>query len=205
MTSHLSLVELLERQQLLISQIPPRYNWIAQDATTNNVFAYRSKPDKKDDLEYMAIGGNCNKLASLAELAFDWDTPVDLSLYRKQETQDMKSEATVVQATPKGKGRPIIGLVMQDLTERALEGAKKYGEPLKAFNSRSAPVDALQEVYDLAMYLRQDVEERAVMADKLRRIADLIAGKFTEEATQLTELALVLDPLAETSECTNAS
>ena len=107
--------------------------------------------------------------------------------------------------SPKGTGRPIVGLVVQDLTERALEGTKKYGEPLKAFNSRSAPVDALQEVYDLAMYLRQDVEERAVMADKLRRIADLIAGKFTEEATQLTELALVLDPLAETSEYANAS
>ena len=206
MTSHLSLVELLEKQQLFISQIPPRYNWIAQDATTNNVFAYRSKPDKKDDLEYMAIGGNCNKLTSLAELAFDWETPVDLSLYRKQETSDMTAVANLTQNdAPKGQGRPIVGLVVQDLMERALEGTKKYGVPLKAFNSRSAPVDALQEVYDLAMYLRQDVEERAVMASELLNIAKHIYDKFPEYAAQLCKLAAVLNPLAETSECPNAS
>ena len=195
MTSHLSLVELLEKQQLLISQISPRYNWIAQDATTNNVFAYRSKPDKKDDLEYMAIGGNCNKLISLAELAFDWETPVDLSIYRKQETSDMKAEATVVQATPKGEGRPIIGLVMQDLTERALEGTKKYGEPLKAFNSRSAPIDALQEVYDLAMYLRQDVEERKVIAAEVAKIADSLRSHDLDICNRLMDISKRLNPL----------
>lgn len=195
MTSHLSLVELLEKQQLLISQIPPRYNWIAQDATTNNVFAYRSKPDKKGDLEYMAIGGNCNKLISLAELAFDWETPVDLSLYRKQETSGMKAEATVVQATPKGEGRPIIGLVMQDLTERALEGTKKYGEPLKAFNSRSAPIDALQEVYDLAMYLRQDVEERKILASEVTKIAEALRSHDLDICNQLMKISKRLNPL----------
>ena len=159
------------------------------------MFAYRSKPDKKDDLEYMAIGGNCNKLTSLAELAFDWETPVDLSIYRKQETSDMKAEATVVQAIPKGEGRPIIGLVMQDLTERALEGTKKYGEPLKAFNSRSAPIDALQEVYDLAMYLRQDVAEREIMAAEVAKIAEALRSHDLDICNQLMKISKRLNPL----------
>ena len=203
MTSAYSLKHLLTGNGIIIRQVPKKFNWIAQDALSRKVFMYKSKPIV-DGFEYTAVGSGCEQLTILSDLAIDWEIPIDLSIYR-QETAMSDVANKQQNNSPKGTGRPIVGLVVQDLTERALEGTKKYGEPLKAFNSRSAPVDALQEVYDLAMYLRQDVEERAVMADKLRRIADLIAGKFTEEATQLTELALVLDPLAETSECTNAS
>ena len=68
--------------------------------------------------------------------------------------------ATAKQATPKGSGNPILGMVLADLTNRALEGTAKYGEPLKAHNGRNALWDAYQEALDLAMYLRQAIEEQ---------------------------------------------
>ena len=203
MTSAHSLRHLLTEQGIILHQAPVKFNWIAQDALSHKVYMYKSRPII-DGFEYMAVGGGCEQLTVLNQLALDWETPLDLSIYRKES--DMTAVANLTQNdAPKGQGRPIVGLVVQDLMERALEGTKKYGEPLKAFNSRSAPVDALQEVYDLAMYLRQDVEERAVMASELLNIAKHIYDKFPEYAAQLCKLAAMLNPLAETSECPNAS
>ncbi len=68
--------------------------------------------------------------------------------------------ATSKQATPKGSGNPILGMVLADLTNRALEGKEKYGEPLLAHNGRNPLWDAYQEALDLAMYLRQAIEEQ---------------------------------------------
>ena len=68
--------------------------------------------------------------------------------------------ATAKQATPKGSGNPILGMVLADLTNRALEGADKYGEPLKAHNGRNALWDLYQELLDAAMYIRQAIEEQ---------------------------------------------
>ena len=68
--------------------------------------------------------------------------------------------ATAKQSAPKGSGNPILGMVLADLTNRALEGADKYGEPLKAHNGRNPLWDAYQEALDLAMYLRQAIEEQ---------------------------------------------
>lgn len=68
--------------------------------------------------------------------------------------------ATAKQSAPSGKGDPILGMVLTDLTNRALEGREKYGEALKANNGRNALWDAYQEALDLAMYLRQAIEEQ---------------------------------------------
>ena len=68
--------------------------------------------------------------------------------------------ATAKQPTPKGSGNPILGMVLADLTNRALEGKEKYGEPLLAHNGRNPLWDAYQEALDLAMYLRQAIEEQ---------------------------------------------
>ena len=68
--------------------------------------------------------------------------------------------ATAKQAAPKGSGNPILGMVLADLTNRALEGADKYGEPLKAHNGRNALWDLYQELLDAAMYIRQAIEEQ---------------------------------------------
>jgi len=70
-----------------------------------------------------------------------------------------KDAATAKQPTPKGSGNPILGMVLTDLTNRALEGKEKYGEPLLAHNGRNPLWDAYQEALDLAMYLRQAIEE----------------------------------------------
>ena len=79
-----------------------------------------------------------------------------------EDTQECKTKhaATAKQPTPKGSGNPILGMVLADLTNRALEGKEKYGEPLKAHNGRIALWDAYQEALDLAMYLRQAIEEQ---------------------------------------------
>lgn len=68
--------------------------------------------------------------------------------------------ATAKQPVPKGSGSPILGMVLTDLTNRALEGKEKYGEPLLAHNGRNPLWDAYQEALDLAMYLRQAIEEQ---------------------------------------------
>ena len=56
---------------------------------------------------------------------------------------------------------PIINLVLRDLADRAIMGRVRYGTLLPAHNGRDALIDAYQEALDLAMYLRQCIEERA--------------------------------------------
>ena len=68
--------------------------------------------------------------------------------------------ATAKQPAPKGIGSPILGMVLADLTNRALEGKEKYGEPLLAHNGRNALWDLYQELLDAAMYIRQAIEEQ---------------------------------------------
>ena len=79
-----------------------------------------------------------------------------------EDAHECKAEraATSKQSAPKGSGNPILGMVLADLTNRALEGKEKYGEPLKAHNGRNALWDAYQEALDLAMYLRQLIQEQ---------------------------------------------
>ena len=64
------------------------------------------------------------------------------------------------QPAPHGKGKPILGMVLADLTNRALEGKLKYGEPLKAHNGRDALQDLYEELLDAAMYIKQAMVER---------------------------------------------
>lgn len=63
------------------------------------------------------------------------------------------------QPLPSGYGPDIITLVQQDLEDRAKLGEKTYGERLKPFNGRKPLIDAYQEALDLAIYLRQYLEE----------------------------------------------
>ncbi len=58
------------------------------------------------------------------------------------------------------EGRAIWALVVADMYERDRVGRARYGMPLRAGNGRDALVDAYQEALDLAVYLRQAVEER---------------------------------------------
>lgn len=53
----------------------------------------------------------------------------------------------------------IADLVLADMAERKRIGMERYGVPLQPFNGRSALWDAYEEVLDLAVYLRQQIEE----------------------------------------------
>ena len=64
-------------------------------------------------------------------------------------------KATDQQVKPQGEGAPVLGFVLSDLTNRALVGKEKYGEPLKVFNGRRSVTDLLQELYDGVMYAKQ--------------------------------------------------
>ena len=69
--------------------------------------------------------------------------------------------------------RPIWELVIEDMQDRDRMGREKYGTPLQAHNGRRPLVDAYQEVLDLAVYLRQSIEERGnavAEADRLRNV-----------------------------------
>ena len=59
----------------------------------------------------------------------------------------------------KNKNKPIVDLVIADMKERKKQGIKTYGVALQAFNGRNALQDAYEEALDLAMYLKQAMEE----------------------------------------------
>lgn len=62
---------------------------------------------------------------------------------------------------PTRSERPaIVDLVLVDIKERDRIGQERYGTRLQAHNGRDALVDAYQEALDLAIYLRQAIEER---------------------------------------------
>lgn len=58
------------------------------------------------------------------------------------------------------KRTEVLPLVLSDLSARVAKGAKQYGEPLTTHNGRDALTDAYEEALDLALYLRQAIEER---------------------------------------------
>jgi len=55
---------------------------------------------------------------------------------------------------------PIWDLVIADMKTRDHVGRQRYGTPLQAHNGRDALQDAYEEAMDLAVYLRQAIEER---------------------------------------------
>lgn len=65
------------------------------------------------------------------------------------------------QPAPKvNESKPIFKLVIEDIEERAEFGKNKYGTYLQANNGRDSLVDAYQEVLDLALYIKQALEEK---------------------------------------------
>jgi len=56
--------------------------------------------------------------------------------------------------------RPIWELVIEDMRARDHVGRERYGVPLQAHNGRDVLRDAYEEALDLAVYLRQAIEER---------------------------------------------
>jgi hypothetical protein len=79
------------------------------------------------------------------------------------------------QPAPTGDGTPVWDLVIRDMRERDDLGRSRYGTPLRTWNGRDALVDAYQEILDLAVYVRQEIEERKKM-DEICEHLSLIPG-----------------------------
>lgn len=60
----------------------------------------------------------------------------------------------------KNNNKAIVDLVIQDMAERKKLGLERYGVALQAHNGRNAVLDAYEEALDLAIYLRQVLEEQ---------------------------------------------
>lgn len=58
--------------------------------------------------------------------------------------------------------RPVWEMVIEDMRARDHVGRERYGTPLQVHNGRDALVDAYQEALDLAVYLRQAIEEQRI-------------------------------------------
>lgn len=70
------------------------------------------------------------------------------------------NSSIIRQSKPRGAGKDITNLVISDMKQRANYGKKIYGQRLHAHNGRDSLIDAYQEALDLALYLRQAIEER---------------------------------------------
>lgn len=84
------------------------------------------------------------------------------------------SKAFTPQPQPNGQGNPVLGYVLADLTNRALVGKEKYGEPLKILNGRSSITDLMQELYDAVMYAKQMELELESIGGELDSIAETL-------------------------------
>lgn len=165
--------------------VPSRANWLAQDAAGSWLW-HSSEPECRNG---GWIGSTTRGYAAKGCVLGDWRDTLekrpeqaafepfvsveDAKITIMQSDGDIKrfggiigrslppeeDAATAKQPAPKGSGNPILGMVLADLTNRALEGKEKYGEPLLAHNGRNPLWDAYQEALDLAMYLRQAIEE----------------------------------------------
>ena len=60
--------------------------------------------------------------------------------------------------------------VIADLDEREHVGISRYGDSLRAYNGRDPLIDAYQENLDLAVYLRQAIEEDSGLDEHLHEM-----------------------------------
>lgn len=116
---------------------------------------------------------------------------------RKEREKEMskgeRSPALFAQPMPKSDGPDIWPLVIKDMADRDHLGKTKYGIPLRSHNGRDALVDAYQEVLDMSVYLRQEIEERRDLIEAFR-LACALTG---EKNPNLGDLARVITSLTE--------
>jgi hypothetical protein len=84
---------------------------------------------------------------------------------------ELRNAPIVPENAPVANGTtPVWELVIADMRDRDNFGREKYGTPLQAFNGRNPVVDAYQEILDLAVYLRQHIEEQAAMKKRIEQL-----------------------------------
>ncbi len=90
-------------------------------------------------------------------------------------TKGEKSPALFAQPDPRSDKPDVWPLVIKDMADRDQLGKVKYGIPLRSHNGRDPLVDAYQEVLDLSVYLRQEIEERKDLREAVT-VARRISG-----------------------------
>ena len=90
---------------------------------------------------------------------------------------------------PKPNDLPAVwDLVIADMKARDESGRAKYGTPLQPYNGRKQLVDAYQEVLDLAVYLRAEIEER--IRDRARETQERVRAQEEGQARDVEWWAL---------------
>jgi len=90
--------------------------------------------------------------------------------------------------------RDVTPLLIEDLKERTRVGTRKYGEPLRTFNGRSALQDAYEKALDLAQYLKQKLMEEEDLhryANASRRLLKDLGG---DDGPRLGSIMDRIDP-----------
>ena len=77
-----------------------------------------------------------------------------------------------------GTGRPANAVLLDEfksvLVRQTSKGARKYGQPVRAWNGRDAGQDAIEEWVDLGVYLTQlRLEHHDLMVENVRLRAEI--------------------------------
>lgn len=109
----------------------------------------------------------------------------------KNTSKGEKNPAIYAQPFPKSEHEDVWPLVIKDMTDRDRLGRAKYGIPLRIHNGRDALVDAYQEVLDLSVYMRQEIEERRTLMnaiDDVKKIPGLEETSIENVGILITDL-----------------
>ena len=87
------------------------------------------------------------------------------------------------QKKPNNVGDPIVPLVIKDLQNRRKFGRKKYGKELCVWNGRDPLIDAYQEALDLAIYLRQAIEQHHTAKNAIEEYIKHIGKRNDKSST----------------------
>lgn len=90
------------------------------------------------------------------------------------------------------EGIAIADLVIADIQDRKKIGFERYGTLLRPFNGRVALVDAYQEIIDLSLYCRQQIEEQTQL---LEAVDGAIAAYRSNRADLPVDLKTALESL----------
>lgn len=126
----------------------------------------------------------------------------------KKVAKGETSPALYAQPHPKSDGRDLWPLVIEDMKDRDRLGKAKYGIGLRPHNGRNALIDAYQEVLDLSVYLRQEIEEQQILSDALealRKIPGFEQSSLSSIGKVLGQLVSSVESLREQNRSLSAS
>ena len=127
---------------------------------------------------------------------------------KKTKSKGEKSPALYAQPKPQSDGEDLWPLVIGDMQDRDRLGKAKYGIGLRPHNGRNALIDAYQEVLDLSVYLRQEIEEQRTLdsaLDSLRKIPGYEKSTISDVGKVLGQLVSSIESLREQNRILSAT